>query len=615
MSNLIKKHDISRIVALLGLIFVAPMLLAAPPSFQARNARQSATAQADVPQLNWPGRAAQSRGQAVRNRVTSLTLLQTGDIHGHMIPRPCLRCENTPDVGGLAYLFSKIQQVRASNQNTLLFNTGDTIQGSAEALFTKGQAVVDILDQFGYDGYAPGNWDYVYGIDRFLELFAGGRWGGVSANVYYDEAIYPDKIGQTLLPPYRILEVDGLKIGLLGLSSERAINALGPWVTKGIKFTADGAELPGYIDILRNLEKVDLVFLFSEFGLAKNVYFGENFDGIDVIMSSDMHEETPEPVVTRNGTIVTEVGQDGTRLGQLDLKIRNGKIARWNYTFHLIDTRRIRPNPKIAAMVRNERKAFIASPFFRPHVNPINGAILKTPIDSVVGMAEVGLHRSNYSYMAMPAAVEGTSSDFLADAFRVQANANTGQIRGFRYGTHVRPGPIKLEDLYHYMPVGAQIAKVSLTGQGLKNQLEASADGAFNPDIFAWTGGWLNGYSGLRFDLDVYASRGNRIQNLKVLNLQSGIYEPVNATAQYQFAGYWYGQNPLDVGGVRVLAAPVPLKGSNGETLDATDVVVNYLKTHTANPEQNRINSVYPLPRPVWGIPEIQPLKGVPVAR
>lgn len=550
-----------------------------------------------------------------KNRITKLTLLQTGDIHGHMIPRPCLRCEERPMLGGLAYMYTKIKQVRAKNPNTLLFNTGDTIQGSAEALFTKGQALVNVLDQFGYNGYAPGNWDYVYGIDRFLELFGNNRWGGVAANVYYDENVYPEKVGQTLLPPYRILTVDGVKIGLLGLSSERAINALGGWVTKGIKFTSDGAELPGYIDTLRNKEKVDLILLVSEFGLAKNVYFGENYDGIDVIMSSDMHEETPEPVITRNGTIVTEVGQDGTRLGQLDLKVRRGKIVKWDYTFHRIDAGKIKPDWRIAAMIKNQRKEFVASRFFKTHVNPFNGAILKTPIDTVVGTAEIGLHRSNFTDTNMSAGVEGTSSDFLADAFRAEANADIGQIRGFRYGTNVAPGPIKLEDLYHFMPIGAQIAKVTVTGQGIKNQLEGSANGSFNPDIFAWTGGWLNGYSGLKFDLDVYASQGSRIQNLKVYDRQTKTYVPINPKASYTFAGYWYAQNPTDIGGVKAKTAVSPIKGPNGETLDATELVVNYLKTHTANPELNRVTLINPLPQPAYGNREEQPLKGVSTAR
>lgn len=175
-----------------------------------------------------------------------------------------------------------------------------------------------------------------------------------------------------VLPPYRILNVDGLKIGLLGLSTERIMLALRP---KALPLPVMDVSCRG-TSILRNQEKVDLVFLASEFGLAKNVYFGENYDGIAVILSSDMHEETREAVVTRNGAIVTQV-QDGTRLGQLDLTVRNGQIVRWSYDLHLIDASRIRPNLKIAAMIRNERKDFVASPFFKTHVNPFNDMVLK----------------------------------------------------------------------------------------------------------------------------------------------------------------------------------------------------------------------------------------------
>ncbi|MEW6612259.1 MAG: bifunctional metallophosphatase/5'-nucleotidase [Pseudomonadota bacterium] len=547
--------------------------------------------------------------------VKNLTLVQMGDIHGHLIPRAHLRSDgNGEKRGGLARMYTRIAGIRATHPNTLLFNTGDTIQGSAEALYTKGQALVDVLDHFRIDGYAPGNWDYVYGLERFVELFGNGRWGGVAANVYYDEAVHPEKAGQTLLPPYRIKYVNGIKVGILGLSSERAINALGPWVTKGIKFTDDGAELPGYIDLLRNKEKVDVLVLLSEFGLAKNVQFGEKYAGIDVILSSDMHEETSrEPVVTRNGTLVVEAGQDGTRLGQIDLKLQGGKIIDRQFTFHTIDST-VEPTPQIRARIKSVRMAFLNGPFFRPHRNPFNGTVLKTPIDTVVGTADIGLHRSNFSNEDMPAAVEGTSSDFLADAFRDQAGADIGQIRGFRYGTHVAPGPIKLEDLYHYIPIGPQIVKISINGQTVKNMLEGSANGSFNPDIFAWTGGWLNGYSGLKFDLDVYAAAGQRVQNIRVFNRQSGQYEPLNPEGSYTFAGYWYAQNPTDVGGVRTSGPVLPVKGAKGEVLDGTAVVVNYLKTHTANPEPHRVRLLSPLPAPVYGNPEIQPLQGVPTA-
>lgn len=58
-----------------------------------------------------------------------------------------------------------------------------TLQGGAEALYTEGAAMVDVLDNWSIDGYTSGNWDFVYGTERYLDLFQGGRWGAVSANL------------------------------------------------------------------------------------------------------------------------------------------------------------------------------------------------------------------------------------------------------------------------------------------------------------------------------------------------------------------------------------------------------------------------------------------------
>lgn len=547
-----------------------------------------------------------------------ITMVQIGDIHGHLIPRPRLRNDGVDtDEGGLARLYTRIQDIRAQNKNVMLFNTGDTIQGSAEALYTRGQAVVDVLDHFGIDGMAPGNWDYIYGKDRFLELFGVGtgtgpsktRYGAVAANVYH--------AGTTnlLLPPYFVQNVNGVKIGVLGLSSERAINALGLFVTTGIDFTGDAEEVPGYVDILKNKEKVDLIVLVSEFGLAKNVKIANNNPDIDVVLSADMHEETPQAIVADTGAIVSEAGQDGTRLAELHLVIRPGKggkrIASWNYTWHEINDS-IRPNPMIAGLIRRIRAPFVAGPFLRPHTNPINGTVLTTPINKVVGSTSIDLYRGNFSDDPMPGVFEGSSSDFYSDVFRDQAGADIGHFRGFRYGTHVRPGPIKLEDIYHHIPIGPQIAKVTVSGQQIKNNIENSADGALNPDVFAWTGGWLNGYGGVRMDIDPYRPAGQRASNIRVKRAATGVWEPLNLSASYTFAGYWYAQDPQVVGGIRTTQPVTVVKGTNGETLDGTQVVVNYLKTNIADPELGRVNPLFSLPPPVYGNPEIQPLLGVP---
>ena len=179
-----------------------------------------------------------------------VTLIHMGDVHGHLTPRPSIRGGTSATTeGGLARMYTKISEIRAkrSTGKTLLLNTGDTIQGSAEALFTKGQAMVDVLNHFSIDAYAPGNWDWVYGVERALELFSGpaakAPWNALAANAYFDGEPYADRAGSRVLPPYIIREVDGVKIGILGFTTDRGPQVVGRGVTKGVRFTKGDAEL------------------------------------------------------------------------------------------------------------------------------------------------------------------------------------------------------------------------------------------------------------------------------------------------------------------------------------------------------------------------------------
>jgi sulfur-oxidizing protein SoxB len=155
---------------------------------------------------------------------------------------------------------------------------------------------------------------------------------------------------------------------------------------------------------------------------------------------------------------------------------------------------------------------------FKPQTNPFNSTKLTQPIDTVVGRTQVALHRMNTTTREPPAVIEGSSHILLADAFRHATDADVSAIRGFRYGTVVPPGPIKLEDLYHFIPIGPQIAKGTIKGQQLRNQIENSIDGSLNPDVSKWTGGWLFNFSGLRADIDPYGKPGERAVNISVFD-------------------------------------------------------------------------------------------------
>lgn len=548
-----------------------------------------------------------------------VVVIHTGDFHGHLTPRVNVRIDGEEGhmLGGLARVHGVIKDIRAKNPNALLLHTGDTVQGSAEALFTQGQALVDVINDFGVDAFTPGNWEFVYGSSRFLELFVGTNgaaplapWNTVGANIFYDGEPYADKTGQRVLPPYVIKEVNGVKVGILGLTTDRGPQVVGRAVTKGFRFLKNSndqldAEVQKLVTELREQHKVDAVVMLSELGLANNVRLAEKIPGIDVVLSSDMHEETKAPVIAKSGTVLLEEGQDGTMVGELKLQVKDHRVAKWDFKLHRIDAS-LPEDPATAAKIAEIRKPFLAGPAFKEHVNPFNGTKLKKPIDTVVGETAKPLHRSNYASQEMPAVIEGSSHDFLADAFRSVTGAQVGAIRGFRFGTHVAVGQIKLEDLYHFVPIGPQIAVGKVKGQQLQNQIENTANGSLAPDLQQWTGGWLFGFSGVTADFDAYAAQGQRASNIMVNG------QPLDLNADYTYASYWFKTDPEVINVVPAKDIQI-FKGKDGEALDGTDVVMMYLDSlpgKKADPQLNRFKLVKPLPKPAFGNEEIQPLRG-----
>lgn len=550
-----------------------------------------------------------------------ITLIHIGDIHGHLIPRPDMRIgqpHTAYKVGGLAYMYSKIKHIRQKQPNNLLINTGDTIQGSAEALFSRGEIIVDILNRFQIDAYAPGNWDYLYGTERFLELFAGDKplanWHAIAANLYYTTLYefalspYPELAGQRVLPPYMIKNIGRVNVGIISLTSDRGPQVVSDRIMDGFFLTPGLDELTEAVPLLREKENVDLVIVISERGLAVNLYYAERVEGIDVILSSDMHEETRHVLQAKTGTLLIEEGQDGTLIGELNLVIKDKKIDTWNWTPHSINTRDVKPDVEIQRLINEYRKPYLKGEFFVPHVNPISSAVLRTPIDTVIGFTKIVLHRSNFSdATTMPAVIEGSSHNFIADAFKVACDADVGVIRGFRYGTHIAPGPIKLEDIYHFIPVGPQIACGMIPGSDIKRNLEHSADGALSQWVNNWDGGWLMAFSGVTYDLDPGNEAGFRVSNLRV---DGERYIPAK---MYKMAGFWYINHANKINQQPAWAINV-LKDEFGGILDATDIVAYYLQTlpnKTVDPRLNRIRLTKPLPPQLGKSKEIQPLRGV----
>lgn len=357
-----------------------------------------------------------------------ITLIHTGDIHGHMVPRANVRSDSTGRMeGGLASMYTEIQKIRNDNKGrTLLINTGDTVQGSGEALFSRGQVMIDVMNLFKLDAHAPGNWDFLYGPARFEETFKGvngaaplANWNALAANLYYTNQFDASAVCgvidangnkfKRVLPAYSIKTVGKLKVGILGFTTARAIAAVGTSVTANYQFTDGNTEVPCYIDVLRNKEKVDLVVMISELEMSRDIQLAETYPGVDVILNSDMHERTMEPIVTSTGTIIVEEGQDGTMIGEIKLSVERGKLKDWEWYPHII-TDSIRDDRTIAAKVAAVRKPFLTRGFVPGQQVTVGGntTTLIRPVDEIIAYTNIDLHRSNFVDEDMPGVVEGT---------------------------------------------------------------------------------------------------------------------------------------------------------------------------------------------------------------
>ena len=494
----------------------------------------------------------------------TISLMQLSDVHGHMAPHASVLegGELDSDSGGMAKLATLIKDVRADNPNNLLLVVGDTTHGSAEMLFSLGDAMMPILNALDIDAFLPGNWDFGWGPRVYRQRFtpdttirlspnnrttiawmdnrpghegqncnqAGGlrpyaechvikaNFPTVANNLYdYDEAALAQ--GPRLHEPYIIRNVDGVNVALLGITSDSVPHQAQAFNT-GFRFTMGFSELSGDIADAR-ADGADLIVVMSELGLTKSLQMVREFPGIDVMFSAHSHERTPEAIVIEHSdgeiSIVTEAGEDDY-LGRLDVTVDDGsgRIVDWNW--ELIEANSaVTEDPAVKDLVDRERETFLSGPDFECHTFGTNafpfgkGHTLCEPLDHVVGHTVPTIQRFN----ALEDIVNNANVDaFLVLAQFVDPDLNDGNslstTNGFRFDVTILgsddgfSGDITIGDLYTYYPIGAAVALAEFSGGRLIDHWEDVLGNVFDPNPYRQSGGWFLGFTrNMHFDIQL----------------------------------------------------------------------------------------------------------------
>ncbi|MCY6356113.1 5'-nucleotidase C-terminal domain-containing protein [Clostridium sp. ZS2-4] len=220
---------------------------------------------------------------------------------------------------GLAKISSEIKRLRENNKNILVLDAGDTFHGQTIATLNKGESIVKVLNAIGYDAMTPGNHDFNYGQDRLVELSKMAKFPVVSANVV-------KKNGETLLKPYTIKEINGVKFGIFGLATPDTATMTHPKNVEGLTFetpakTAEKmvAELKGKCDVIVALTHLGVQGNTSSYKLAEKV------KGIDLIVDGHSHTTLPTGTLI-NKTLVVQTGEYDKNLGEVNILFKNSKL-------------------------------------------------------------------------------------------------------------------------------------------------------------------------------------------------------------------------------------------------------------------------------------------------
>ncbi|MEW5693668.1 MAG: metallophosphatase [Candidatus Hydrogenedentota bacterium] len=260
------------------------------------------------------------RGLNAYNDFTRLTLLHTNDMHSHIEP---IKGGKYDGLGGCARRMTLIKRLR--NNNTLLLDAGDVIQGTPYFNFYKGEIEFKSMTAMGYDVMTIGNHEFdadIEGMRRNFKKFA--KFEIVNSNYKIEDEYLRNRVKDYVVRNFGNVRVGifGLGIKLQGLVSDN--------ICEGFEYTSPLENVDRVVKILRKKEKVDFIICISHLGLTGydkecgDRDIAERVRGIDLIIGGHTHTFMEQPELIKD-TYIFQVGFAGIILGRLDFTFDKNK--------------------------------------------------------------------------------------------------------------------------------------------------------------------------------------------------------------------------------------------------------------------------------------------------
>ncbi len=430
-------------------------------------------------------------------------------------------------VGGFAHLATLVKRLRASRPASLLLDGGDTWQGSATALWSRGQDMIEATRLLGVD-IMTAHWEFTYGQDRVKEIVEKELAGKTE---FLAQNIETRDFGDPVFKAWTMRELGGVPVAVIGQAFPYSPIANPRYLMADWTFGIQEERLQKYVDEAR-AKGAAVVVLLSHNGMDVDLKLAARVRGIDVILGGHTHDGVPKALEISNAggkTVVTNAGSNGKFLAVMDLEVKGARMTGYRYKLLPVFSRLLPADRDMQQLIVRNRA---------PHAAKLSEKLAVTE----------GLlyRRGNFN---------GTFDQVMLDALMTVKGADLAFSPGFRWGTSILPGEaITFEHVMDQTAITYPYTTLTeMSGETIKNVLEDVCDNLFNPDPYYQQGGDMVRVGGMTYACEPGAKMGARISDLRLKG------EPIAASKLYKVAGW----------------APVA-EGAQGEP--AWDILSQYLR-------------------------------------
>ena len=449
----------------------------------------------------------------------------------------------------------------AGKNHVVLVDNGDAVQGGVVGAVSKGEVIINLMNAAGYDVAAPGNHEFDYGMDRFMELTTQkAQFPYVCANFTHN--------GEPVFPPYVIKEFDGVKIAFVGITTPQTFTSSDPANFRdengdyiyGFCEDKTGEKLHAAVQKAvddARAEGARYVIALAHLGLAEasapwtSAELVANTTGIDVLLDGHSHS-----VYSQEDRLQTEFG---STLSVGEMKNKNGEtvvmagcgtkmeaigycriaadgtvstgLYKWNFDENAVDFLGL-ANDMTAVMSEqtdavNERLAQV---------------VAHTDVELIINDPETGVRVIRNT--------ETNLGDLNTDAYRDATGADVAMINGGSIRAGLPVGDITMGQIQSCRPFGKYICMVEATGQQILDALEWTSR-----DVPDENGGFLQ-VSGLTYEIHTYLESS-------AVGDDKGNFVGVNG--EYRVKNVMIGDEALDVNKTYTVASDSFLLKSGGD--------------------------------------------------